>query len=145
MRRFAYIMAMITIFMAFGLILYLGILQLYPFEVVTLRKNPLPITYKTVRPGEEQCILLDYYKNYPFRADIEYYIEDGQVFTLRSHGVYRDVGRGSVTRCFTIPLTLHPGKYAIKVNLIYHPTAFRLIPYTWESEKFEVVKGGVNE
>jgi len=140
MRRFAYIMAMITLFMAFMLILYLGVLQLYPFQVVTLNKYPLPVRYKTVHAGDEQCILVDYNKNYPFRADIEYFMENGELYNLRNKGVYRPVGRGAMTRCFTMPLALHEGSYVIKISMIYHPTPFRIIPYTWESEKFNVLK-----
>lgn len=134
-------LALLVLVFAFLSMAYFFYLQLYPFKVVTLDIDPIPVKEKVIQAGKEQCIDMRFTKHHDFRADVEYYIEDGQLFILRTSGVFRPKGKAHVYRCFIIPPSLRAGVYPIKVGLLYRPTPFRIIPYTWESEKFTVIGG----
>lgn len=128
-----------TIILSFILMIILFFTILYPFEIVTLNKNPFSIVTPTVKRGDYVEYELHFTKHLNIKPKATYYLIDGMVIRLYGEGVSRQVGENIVKGKKTIPDSIPPGKYRIQIDLEYEIVPWRKLYYSWQSEIFEII------
>lgn len=138
-----YYLSMLVILAAMILLGYAYYLQFWPIRVVTLNKDPMLITEgRVVTEGDHVCLVLDFTKHKSYKAEIQWFMLNGETIPLRSTSLYRRQGHTKTDTCFKIPHGTRPSEYVIQVDIVYQITPFRKITYAWQSEPFTVIEGG---
>lgn len=117
---------------------YIIFMTLYPFEVVTLNKQPLAI-HPTVCSGGIQEIHLDFKKNMAIRPEVTWLLVDGYTVELPDSSRNKPVGDNFATTKKMIPENIEDGDYYIEINLSYNVFFLRRpIQYIWRTNSFYV-------
>lgn len=139
MNKTIYYFSMATIILAITLIGYIFYLAFYPFEPVTLNKEPFRVFTKTIKQGEYLQYELDFTKNSNIKPEITYYLVDGSITQLKpTGGVNRPTGRQVRNAEILIPLATKPNRYHLQIDLVYKVSPLQTKYYSWVSEQFEI-------
>lgn len=139
MNNWFYRVGIFTLGMAFVVLVYIFIVALYPFEVVTLLENPISATPKKVYAGQNIEMTMRFEKHMNIKPSISYYLVDGEVILIKSESINRPLGYNERSQIIKIPKGVAQGKYYIQIDLTYPITSFRNIYYSWVTEEFEVL------
>lgn len=130
-------MSYFTLIITSALIAYLFYLTFYPIKVVEL--HSFTVDNLRVKRGGTINYSLDFEKFRPYKPDVKYYLVDGIVVQLEEYGSFQEVGKHHLVRTKTIPTTILPGTYKLRIEIKYDITAWREVTYVWESKEITIL------
>lgn len=140
MSKLPQIVAYLTILLAMILICYLGFNLLYPYPTMTV-ESPAPVLNKIVHPGEVLKVRINCEKFTDRPALVTRQLINEIIYVMPSYISNYTPGKSDRTSLTTkIPIELPPGEYYIRTTLEYEFPPFRKVTYTFDTEKFQVVK-----
>lgn len=136
-NRFLIATSYFTLLITSLFIAYLYYLTFYPIKVVELQK--FTVDNVRVKRGGQINYTLDFTKYRPYKPEVKYYLVDGIVVQLEEYGSFQEVGNHHLVRTKTIPTTILPGTYKLRIEIKYGITAWRELTYVWESNEITVL------
>lgn len=116
----------------------------YPFNPVTL--NSIGIDRVEYCKGDWAEVELNFTKHMDVQAEVQWYIVDGIIYQLDSPGISRPLGNNNIVVTKQIPISLLPGEYNLRVELVYRIYPFHQpIVVAWDTPKFNVIDCSVEE
>lgn len=144
MRRTLYILSMITILMAMGLMILCMYWYFYPYKILDFKDPKFPVITKKIHQGGVLKFQSRFCKNMDIPAETSGSFINGIVFNVPMVTTNRDTGckywDKGLEISISIPSELPIGKihfqriYRFKVNPI------RTITYTHSTETFEIIE-----
>lgn len=144
-KNIFYPLALLVLLVGSSLILYLGYLLLYPIKIAEPRTQPFIVKEDQVVVGKTVTYVADVckYKSLPAQVIREFIKNEpiGQVVVDSQEQLVSNLPTGCDTsdRSVPVPLTLSPGTYYIRLQIIYQVNHLRKVEYTFFTETFEVI------
>jgi hypothetical protein len=140
MSKIAQVAAYLTLLIAFVLIGYIGFNLLYPYPTM-ITENPAPVLNKIVHPGEVLQVKINCEKFTDKPGVVTRQIINEIIYVMPSYISNYPLGKSDkISYSTKIPSELPPGEYYIHTSIQYDFPPFRTVIYTFDTEKFTVVK-----
>jgi hypothetical protein len=122
------------------LIIYIGFNLVYPYPTMTV-ESPATVLNKTVHPGEVLQVRINCEKFTDNPAVVTRQFINDIVYVMPSYTSNYVKGKHDTISLSTkVPSELPPGEYYVRTTLSYSFPPFRTIIYTFDTERFTVVK-----
>jgi hypothetical protein len=122
------------------LIIYIGFNLVYPYPTMTV-ESPATVLNKTVHPGEVLQVRINCEKFTDNPAVVTRQFINDIVYVMPSYTSNYVKGKHDTISLSTkVPSELPPGEYYVRTTLSYSFPPFRTITYTFDTERFTVVK-----
>jgi hypothetical protein len=122
------------------LILYVGFNLLYPYPTMTVQQ-PVPVINKIVKAGDVLPVQINCEKFTDRPGVVTRLLINEIIYVMPSYISNYPSGKSNrISYTTKIPKELPPGEYYIKTTVEYDFPPFRKITYTFDTERFEVVK-----
>jgi hypothetical protein len=140
MVKLAQYAAYLTLLLAFLLVGYIAFNLLYPYPTMTI-EQPAVVINKTVKAGEVLQVQINSEKFTDKPGVIVRQFINDMVYVMPSYVSNYPMGKSNrVSLSTKVPVELPPGEYYVKTTIEYEFPPFRKITYTFDTEKFTVVK-----
>ena len=138
-QRIFYISLYIGLLISFLFVLYMAFLLIYPFNIMEVKQQPLPVISKQIKQGDNLVYVLDYCKYMSLPSEISPQLVDGIIFAFPTDISYVDKGCNVVFGSVPIPVSVPKGKYYMRFIVTYKVQGVREINYMYKTEEFEVI------
>jgi len=130
-----------TLLLTFGVLVVVGYWLIHPYQPIVFNKLPFKVDKKVIKAGEELTYNIDYCKHNSIIPNITRYFVDEIVYLLPPvTALAKNSGCHTNKILVSIPPTLPPSTYYLKLNYRYQVNPIRTIDVIAETEKFEVIK-----
>ena len=137
-HKIPYYISMITLLLAWALLIHITWLGLYPYEPLVI--NRVTILGDTFQRGGLLMYEIDFCKNMDISATVAKHFEDGILYRLRSEESHLEKGCHVKTIALEIPHNMPIGKYKLCSSATYHVNQIRDITVKYSTEEFEVIE-----
>jgi len=139
MNKLFFYISMITLILAFGLIILISYWTLYPYKIAEIKSvNLVQKQYKLGHPLRYELDFCIYTKT---PVTITKQLVNDIIFNFPSSRVMIETGcRKEVITSLIIPKHLPEGIYYLKVHVIHQVNPLRSINIEWQTPKFEIIK-----
>ena len=139
MEKIKYLLAMMTLFGTFLLILVVVFWLAYPYRTIAFANSPFPVEPEIYRANDYLKIHVEYerYTDVPSIAVVRF--TDGITFTMLPMTFQKPKGSGKeLSMSIRVPPTLPPGKYYLDICFSYRVNPIREIVVVAQTQQFEV-------
>ena len=113
---------------------------LWPYRVLEIKNNPVPVNKKTVMAGDDITYTLDFCRYTDKPAIVTRQFIDGVVYTTPSITVLDKVRCGQRNTLVTVPRTLSADTYHMNVIVQIEVNPIRTVTYSFQTQEFEVLE-----
>jgi hypothetical protein len=139
-NQFIHILSGVVLFLAFILMIYFGYLLFYPFKTCVFYKDSFTTIKKQYIQGEPLTYKCHYHKYTSMQATMIPMLVDSVIYQLPEMKSNNPMGEQELQKSsFNIPNYLPPGKYKLKLTIIYKINPIREIKHNVETNEFEVI------
>jgi hypothetical protein len=114
--------------------------QTYPYKVITISEDSIPISPTIVKPGDYVNLTIKYCKYLPLPATVSQTFEDDLIYTRPTFITNNPTGCKTSVTSTQIPLQLPNGTYTIKQIYSYQVNPVRVITVTSQTIPFKIAK-----
>lgn len=139
MNRIFYIVSMITITLAMGLLFLLFYWYFYPYRTIEFNQPLAKVEQTEVVRGEYLVYVLDYCKYTDVEAEISRSFVDGLIYLTPDGIADQPKGCGVARIQIYIPKSMPVGTYQIKQTRHYELNPLRVETVIYYTEKFKVL------
>lgn len=140
MQKILYILSLLTITAAIGLVILGSVWLLYPYQILDFSKLPQEVINKTAKPGEHVRFKIDYCKYQDIKSEITVSFVDGFIYNTPTIPFNLVEGCHSEVFSVYIPKAIPSGVYSIQILYRHHPNPIREIDTITITEKFTVTE-----
>jgi len=140
MKKHAYYISFFLLGMMAIVTAYFFYWTLYPFKVVEINNNPVPVAEKVVRQGGPITYTVNFCRFTDVPAVSTRVYVDGIEFYTPAIISQFPVGCYLKSFTATVPDSLPPGEYHLEIRNAYQINKLREVPITFETQKFTVIK-----
>lgn len=133
-----YIIAIIGLVISFGILFLITFWLIYPYKILEVHNNPLPVSKTTVETGGSIYYHLDFCRFTDKPAKVTRQFIDGIVYTTQPITVVDTERCGGRDTHVEIPTTLAPDVYHMKVIVQIKVNPIRTITKAFETVDFEI-------
>jgi len=138
MRKILNCLSYLTLILAFGLILLIGYWLIYPYKPIQF--NKLELITPVVKQGGILKYEVDYCKYMNISAEVTRTYNNGIIYTTPTTTSNNPTGCHDITIFVIIPPELPSAYYTITMRYKYQVNPIRIVEYTVNSDKFEVIE-----
>ena len=111
----------------------------WPYKILEIKKNPIPVLTHRVHPGEQITFDVNYCKYMDIPADVEVTFVDEIQYTTPMVRVNNPTGCHD-TRPFKMVPQLPPNTYMMRLTYTYHPNPLRTIKIIGNTVNFTILR-----
>jgi hypothetical protein len=120
-------------------ILFYAWLMFYPFKVAEFKEGSWQTIKQSYKQGEVFTYRIKYHKYYNIPSTVIRSFEDGMVYQLPVTQSNNPIGEADfINMSVEIPKQLPPGKYIMRMTIIYKLNAFRDEVHSVQTNQFTV-------
>jgi hypothetical protein len=140
MRKFLNILSILTFILVLGFVGTTSFWLIYPYKVITINQQPIPVTPKIAKMGSTIYMTIDYCKFMDVTARVEKQFIDSLVYSTPTIFVNNPLGCHTNTINVLIPYGLAPETYIIKQTYTYQVNPLRTVTAVTKSEEFQITR-----
>jgi hypothetical protein len=144
-NKIKYLLAKATLLITTVFICVVAYWLLYPYKLLEIKNNPVPISATTVEGGEYISYTLDFCRFTDLPATVTRQFIDGVVYTTPTIIVQDTARCGSRETLVRVPPTLLPDTYHMHIIIQIKVNPIRTMTYRFETQPFEITNKHADE
>ena len=131
----------IVLFLAFIFLCLFAYWSLYPYKPIVFNNIPFPVDHGIYAPGDVLVYKVDYCKYTDLIPIVtRYYVNSVINFVSSNPAIYKPKGCAVTNVQLTIPNSLYPDVYYLRINYIYQVNPIRTINVSATTSAFIITK-----